>query len=105
MGASISALVSSIFLTILFMIVSNRYFRIKIEMGTVLYYIGVSGLMFLIITQINTGVIWMNLILKMIAGTVLVALAILFKENEIRENIKQYIEFAKDNSKLSFIGF
>ena len=91
MGASISALVSSIFLTILFMIVSNRYFRIKIEMGTVLYYIGVSGLMFLIITQINTGVIWMNLILKMIAGTVLVALAILFKEKEIRENIKKYI--------------
>jgi peptidoglycan biosynthesis protein MviN/MurJ (putative lipid II flippase) len=91
MGASISALVSSIFLTILFMVVSNRYFRIKIEIGTVLYYIGVSCLMFFIVTQINTGVIWMNLILKIITGTVLIALAVLFKENEIRENIGKVI--------------
>ena len=91
MGASISALASSVVATILFMIVSNRYFRIKIEMGSVLYYIGVSCIMFLVVTQINTGVIWMNLILKMITGMVLVALAILFKENEIRENIRRYI--------------
>ena len=91
MGASISALASSIVSTILFMIVSNRYFRVKIEMGSVLYYIGVSCIMFLVVTQINTGVIWMNLILKMITGMVLVALGVLFKENEIRENIKKYI--------------
>jgi len=96
MGASISALVSGIFLTILFMIISNRYFRIKIEIGTTLYYIGVSSLMFLIITQINTGVIWMNLSLKMITGTVLVALAILLKESEIRENIIGYLRGGAD---------
>jgi len=95
-GASISALVSGIFLTILFMIVSNRYFRIKIEIGTILYYIGVSSLMFLIIAQINTGVIWMNLGLKMITGTVLVALAILLKESEIRENIIGYLRGGAD---------
>ena len=60
-------------------------------MGTILYHIGVSCIMFLVVTQINTGVIWMNLILKMITGMVLVALGILFKENEIRENIKKSI--------------
>jgi len=91
MGASIAALVSSIAQTFLFMIVSNRYFRVRIEMGTILYHIGVSCLMFLIVTQINTAVIWMDLILKIITGTVLIALGVLFKEKEIRENIKQYI--------------
>ena len=96
MGASISAVASSLVATILFMIVSNRYFRIKIEIGSVLYYTGVSCIMFLVVTQINTGVIWVNLILKIMTGTVLVALAILFKENEIRENIRKYIRGGSD---------
>jgi O-antigen/teichoic acid export membrane protein len=91
MGASISALVSSIVSTILMIVVSHRYFKIKIEVGSLLYYIGLSCLMFLVISQINTGVIWMNLTLKIITGMVLIALGILFKENEIRENIKKYI--------------
>jgi O-antigen/teichoic acid export membrane protein len=91
MGASISALVSCIVSTILVKVVSNRYIKVKIEIGAILYYIGVSCLMFLVVTQINSGVIWMNLILKIITGMVLIALGILFKENEIRENIKKYI--------------
>ena len=91
MGASISILVSCIVLAIVTLIVSNRYIRVRVEVGTILYYIGVSCIMFFVISQINTGVIWMNLILKIIAGMVLIALGILFKENEIRENIKKYI--------------
>jgi len=91
-GASISGLVSIIVSTTLMIVVSRRYFRIGIELGSLLYYIGVSCIMFLVVTQINTGVIWMNLILKVMAGMVLVALAVLFKENEIRENIKRIID-------------
>jgi O-antigen/teichoic acid export membrane protein len=91
-GASISGLVSIIVSTTLMIVVSRRYFKIGIEVGSLLYYIGVSCIMFLVVTQINTGVIWMNLILKVMAGMVLVALAVLFKENEIRENIKRIID-------------
>jgi O-antigen/teichoic acid export membrane protein len=96
MGASIAALLSSITQTFLFMIISNRYFGIKVEVGSILYYIGVSCIMFLIVTQINTGVIWINLILKLITGTVLIALAILLKESEIREGIKKVIRGGSD---------
>jgi O-antigen/teichoic acid export membrane protein len=88
MGASISILVSCIFMVILTLIVSNRYIRVRVEMGTLLYYIGVSGFMFLVITQINTGVLWINLILKIATGMVLVGLGIIFREKEIRENLK-----------------
>jgi O-antigen/teichoic acid export membrane protein len=91
MGASISALASSVVSTFLFMVVSNRYFKIRMEMGSIFYYIGVSCVMYLVVAQINTGVIWVNLPLKMVTGMVLVGLAILFKENEIRENIRKYI--------------
>jgi O-antigen/teichoic acid export membrane protein len=89
MGASISILVSCIFMAILTLIISNRYITVRVEMGTILYNIGVSFIMFLVLTQINTGVLWMNLILKIATGVVLVGLGILFKENEIRENVKK----------------
>jgi O-antigen/teichoic acid export membrane protein len=91
MGACIAALVSIVVSTTLMIVVSRRYFRIGIEVSSLLYYVGVSCIMFLVVTQINTGMISINLILKVITGTVLVALAILFKENEIRENIKKYL--------------
>lgn len=90
-GASISGLVSIIVSTTLMIVVSRRHFKIGIEVGNVLYYIGVSCIMFLVVTQINTGVIWMNLVLKVMAGAMLVGLAILFKENEIRENIRRVV--------------
>ena len=96
MGAGISAVVSSTVSAILMIVVSRRYFKIEFEVGSILYYIGVSCLMFLVVTQINTGVIWMNLSLKMITGTVLVALAILLKESEIRENLKKVIHGGSD---------
>jgi hypothetical protein len=44
--------------------------------------------MLLVITQINTGVLWINLILKIATGMVLVGLGIIFREKEIRENLK-----------------
>jgi O-antigen/teichoic acid export membrane protein len=90
MGASISALISCIVSTILIIIVSNRYIKIKIEIGTILYYIGASCLMFLVLAQMNIGVIWVNLILKMITGMFLIILGILFKEKEIRDNMKRF---------------
>jgi len=46
-GASISGLVSIIVSTTLMIVVSRRYFRIGIELGSLLYYIGVSCIMFL----------------------------------------------------------
>ncbi len=95
MGASISALVSSIASAVLMIVVSRRYFKIGIEVGSMLYYIGVSCIMYLVVTQINTGMTWVNLLLKIVTGTVIVALAVFFKENEIRENIRKYIRGAK----------
>ena len=89
MGASIAALVSSIVSTILIMIVSNRYIKVEIEVWTFIYYVGLSCLMMLVLNEIETGVVWENLILKIILGAVLIGLGILFKENEIRENIKK----------------
>jgi hypothetical protein len=98
MGASISALVSSIVSATLMIIVSRRYFKIGIEVGSMLYYIAVSCVMYLAITQINTGLIWVNLLLKIVTGAVLVGLAVLFKENEIRENIRKYIDGGSANA-------
>jgi hypothetical protein len=45
--------------------------------------------MFLVVSQINTGVHWMNLILKMTTGVVMVGFGILFREDEIREHAKK----------------
>jgi O-antigen/teichoic acid export membrane protein len=89
LGASISILVSCIVMAIVTLIVSSRYIRVRVEMGTILFYLGVSCIMFLVVSQIDTGVHWMNLILKIITGMVLVGLGILFREKEIRENVKK----------------
>lgn len=89
MGASISAVVSCIVSTILAMLISRRYIKVKIEIGTILYYIGISCLMFFVLSQINTGVVWMNLILKIITRMFVVGLGIVVRESEIRQHLKK----------------
>lgn len=75
-------------MAILTLIVSNRYMRVGVERRTILYYIGVSCLVFPFLAQINTGVLRVNLILEITTGMFLVGLGILFRENEIRDNLK-----------------
>ncbi len=101
-GASISAVVSCLVSTILAMLVSSRYIKIRIEIGTILYYVAISCFMLLVLRQINTGIIWVNLILKIITGVFLVGSGILVKENEIRDNLKKF--YSLKIGKISSIG-
>jgi O-antigen/teichoic acid export membrane protein len=90
-GAAWATLVACAFASVLTIFLSYRYIIIRIDIRNILYYIILSGIMYLAVRQIEATVVWINLILKIITGMFIIASGILFKEKEIRLKIKQLI--------------
>ena len=90
-SAAITAATSYIASTILTVWISRRFITIKVDWKTFLYYVGVSVLMYLVVTEIQTSRVWMNLVLKLIIGTVIVMIGVTYKEYEnLRKLVKGY---------------
>jgi len=89
MGAAVAALITCLSATLLTACISFRYINVKIEISHVLYYLMLSLLMYYLVSQIDTSRIWMNLILKIIAGIFIVGIGIICKENQILRRIKE----------------
>ena len=89
MGAAVAALITCLSATLLTACISFRYINVKIEISHVLYYLMLSLLMYYVVSQINTSRIWMNLILKIIAGIFIVGIGIICKENQALRRIKE----------------
>ncbi len=87
MGAAIASLVGYIIVVTLTVFFSTRYIAIKISMAHTLYYCVLSGVMFLVISQIETGSHLINLIVKVICGILLIIPGVLYKEKEVRNNL------------------
>jgi hypothetical protein len=67
----------------------------KVNMTTVVYYIVLSGCMLLVVKQIETSTSWLNLILKIVTGVIIVALGTLYREDEIVYLIKSKLKAAQ----------
>ncbi len=87
MGAAISSLVGYIIVVALMAILSTRYITIKISGTHILYYCILSCGMLLVLTQIETGSHWLNLIVKVICGIVFIVPGVLYKEKEVFDRL------------------
>jgi O-antigen/teichoic acid export membrane protein len=91
MGAAIATLTACIAAVVLTIFLSYKYIIVKVDIKNIFYYIILSVLMYLAVRQIEIPVVWINLITKIITGVFIIALGVLFKEEEIRSKIKQLI--------------
>jgi O-antigen/teichoic acid export membrane protein len=89
MGAAVAALITCLSVTILTACISFKYINVEIELSHVLYYLMLSLLMYYLVGQIETSKIWVNLVLKIIAGIFIVGIGVLYREKEFLKRIKE----------------
>lgn len=100
MGAAIATLVACIVLAALTIFLSYKYIIVKIDIRTIFYYLLLSGIMYFIVKQIETGIHWMNLFTKIITGALIIVPGVLIKEKEVRAKIKWILPAKFNNSKV-----
>jgi len=88
MGASVARLIACTVSAIYAAYLSFRYIRIKIDINTLLYYLAASFVMYLLLIPIQISHEWLNLAMKTIVGGIIIAVAILMREKELREQVK-----------------
>lgn len=85
MGAAVARLIACATSSILAAYLSFRYIRIRINVNTLLYYLAASGAMYLIFIPLKTSHEWLNLIVQIPVGALVIAVAILLRERELRK--------------------
>jgi O-antigen/teichoic acid export membrane protein len=91
MGAAVATLFSCMTATGLTVLLSFKYITISIDVKTVIYYLALSTLMLLVIRQIDTSLVWLNLIAKIGVGIAIFTPGLLFKEKEILSKVKSIL--------------
>jgi len=83
-GAAVAALIACGAATALTVYLSFRYIEIRIDLKTVAYYLGFSLLMFLIVRNIHSFAVWINLVAKIMAGVLIIGCGVLLRERQLR---------------------
>ncbi len=93
-GAAIANLTACSLATFLGAFQSRKYLRINLEFNKLIYYLALSSVMFLIVLQIHIATVWISLIVKVLAGVIIICIGTLYKENELREKLKRSLNWA-----------
>lgn len=83
-GAAISTLIACACSSVITAALSFRFLRIDLPWGTLAYYLATSAVMWLVVQACQTGNHWLNLLVKLPVGAIVVALAVAVREREIR---------------------
>ncbi len=89
LGSAFASLLGYVVVIILTILFSNRHIAITVSFTHILYYLGLSGGMFFILSQIEMGSHWFNLIVKVVCGAAIITLGALYKEKEVLERLKE----------------
>jgi O-antigen/teichoic acid export membrane protein len=88
-GSAIATLIACVAATALTVYLSYRYITVRLDLKSISYYVAFSVGMFLIIQNIQTPMIWINLIAKIIAGMLIMCCGVLLRERDLRDWIKE----------------
>ena len=88
MGSAIATLISCMAASGLTMYFSFKHILISVKSKSMVFYILLSAFMCFIVVHISAGTVWMNLIVKVVVGVIIISFGVLLKEKEILENIK-----------------
>jgi O-antigen/teichoic acid export membrane protein len=94
MGAALATLAPCILVTLLNAFLSRPHIRITVKISTVAYYLLLSGVMFLLVRTIEVSSPWLNLVLKIAAGVVIMAVGALYREEEVVRFLKDRVKAA-----------
>ncbi len=86
-GASVASLVGYLIVVALMAVLSHRYIVLKISISHILYYLVLSLCMFIVLSQIETHNHWINLILKIMCGVIIIIPGVLYKEREVLDKV------------------
>ena len=89
MGATIATLVSCMSTTVLTLCLSLKYIVVKIDFLNVIYHLFLSGVMFLILSQIHISPVWLELIVKVLTGVLIIVAGVLLREKEIIRKVRE----------------
>jgi len=84
-GAATATLAACAASSILTGALSSRYLRIDFPMLTLAFYGAVATLMYLVLANIEMHRAWLNIVVKVPIGFCIVAVAVLFRETEVRK--------------------
>ena len=84
--------------SVLTVIRSFRYVRLRFDVRSLAVYLAVSGVMYLTVIQIETGSPWINLVAKVVVGALIVASAVLWKEPDARRLVRQIVAKASSGT-------
>jgi len=93
-GAAVATLVACMLTTVMTVMFSYRYIYVRIQLSTVAVYFALSLIMYFLVSQIDTDVIWINLVLKIVVGAVIISVGVIAREREIREKLKSVYQDA-----------
>jgi O-antigen/teichoic acid export membrane protein len=86
MGAAISSLVCSVYVTVVTVAISYKYLAIRVD-RSILFYLLLGVLMFVVLTRIVIASVPVALSVKVFAGCLIFIGGLLFKERELRYRI------------------
>lgn len=101
MGAAIATLLACIATTITTILLSYRHIFVRVDIKAAIYYLILSCFMYFAVMQVDTGVVWLNLLSKIIAGVLIIAPGVLFREDEIRNKLKLMFLLKFNKSKVN----
>jgi O-antigen/teichoic acid export membrane protein len=94
-GAAIATLVACAWTTILTVVFSYKHLTIRINARLLFYHVVLSGIMFFVIEQIALSVLWIDLVVRIVTGMLIIGLGVVLIEKEIRAKIKTMLSFKK----------
>lgn len=100
MGAATATLISCMISSVLTVSLSYKYITVSIKPITVMYYLMLSLGMLFVLNHINFSTSWLNVIVKMTVGIVIIIPGVLWKEKGVINSLKSIL-YAQKTSFLS----
>ena len=97
-GAAMATLIACGTSSVLMTALSYRYVRPRMAIRSIVYYLAVSAVMYGLVSQLETGSHWLNLVVRIPAGACLVAVAMIMHDRQIRAYVLRIMRRASGQS-------
>lgn len=88
-GAALATVAAGVASTITTVLLAFRYISLRIEPSTIIYYLTVSGIMYVALAFITVEPTGLRLVTKLACGAAIVGTAALYREAELRRQVRR----------------
>lgn len=90
MGAASATLIAGIVMAIAGILSSSKFIKLKVDLKCVIYYSLVSIVMYVVLSKVRVGSIWIDLVSKIVLGCFIVSIGFVIREREtVRKILKK----------------